>query len=70
MNKLRYKCGYESYIDNYYIECGADYSLSYSILYNVYGAMMNRSTLVSGKFVIVSTIINSIDHKRLWACRA
>ena len=71
MNKP-YNCGYESYNENYYIECDADYSLSYSILYNVYGAMMNRSTLVSGTFVFVSTNINSIDTplKRLWAYQA
>ena len=35
MNKLRYNCGYESYIGNYYISCGAEYSASYYRLYNV-----------------------------------
>ena len=35
MNNLRYNCGYASYIDKYYIECGAEYSVCYYRLYNV-----------------------------------
>ena len=42
MNK-RYSCGYELCIDNYYIECGAEYLSSYSMLCNVERARINST---------------------------